>query len=82
MFSKINLALGTALVGIALFCFVDPSLAQEAVALRLPPTTMMKSILMTTATINRGGGGHAQVAALQKRTTRRGRMWVKTGRWQ
>jgi outer membrane receptor protein involved in Fe transport len=30
MFSKINLALGTALVGIALFCFVDPSLAQEA----------------------------------------------------
>ena len=33
MFSKINLALGTALVGIALCCFVDPSLAQEALAL-------------------------------------------------
>ena len=35
MFSRINLALGTALVGIALFCFVDPSLAQEAVAASL-----------------------------------------------
>jgi Fe(3+) dicitrate transport protein len=30
MFSKINLALGTALVGIALCCFVESSLAQEA----------------------------------------------------
>jgi hypothetical protein len=31
MFSKINLALGTALVGIALCCFVESSLAQEAI---------------------------------------------------
>jgi Fe(3+) dicitrate transport protein len=31
MYSKITPALATALVGIALFCFVDPSLAQEAV---------------------------------------------------
>ena len=30
MFSKINLALGTALAGIALGCFVESSLAQEA----------------------------------------------------
>ena len=36
MFSKINLALGTALVGIALCCFVESSLAQEALA---PPAT-------------------------------------------
>src|SRR6266508_6287062 len=36
MFSKINLALGTALVGIALCCFVESSLAQEALA---TPTT-------------------------------------------
>ena len=33
MFSKISLALGTALVGIALGCFVESSLAQEALAL-------------------------------------------------
>src|SRR6266508_3722747 len=32
MFSKINLALGTALAGIALCCFVESSLAQEALA--------------------------------------------------
>jgi Fe(3+) dicitrate transport protein len=32
MFSKINLALGTVLVGIALGCFVESSLAQEALA--------------------------------------------------
>src|SRR4030095_7511690 len=31
MYSKITPVLATALVGIALFCFVDPSLAQEAV---------------------------------------------------
>ena len=36
MFSKINLALGTALVGIALCCFVDSSLAQEAIT---PPAS-------------------------------------------
>ena len=36
MFSKINLALGTALVGIALCCFVDSSLAQEALT---PPAS-------------------------------------------
>ena len=36
MFSKINLALGTALIGIALCCFVESSLAQEALA---PPAT-------------------------------------------
>jgi Fe(3+) dicitrate transport protein len=35
MFSKINLALGTALVGIALGCFVESSLAQDALALPL-----------------------------------------------
>src|SRR5918996_4642117 len=33
MFSKINLALGTALVGIAMGCFVESSLAQEALVL-------------------------------------------------
>ena len=33
MFSKISLALGTALAGIALCCFVESSLAQEALAL-------------------------------------------------
>ena len=36
MFSKINLALGTVLVGIALGCFVESSMAQEALA---PPAT-------------------------------------------
>jgi Fe(3+) dicitrate transport protein len=33
MFSKINLALGTALVGIALCCFIESSVAQEALAM-------------------------------------------------
>jgi Fe(3+) dicitrate transport protein len=32
MYSKITLALATVLVGIAIFCFVDPSLAQEVLA--------------------------------------------------
>jgi Fe(3+) dicitrate transport protein len=36
MFSKINLALGTVLVGIALGCFVESSMAQEVLA---PPAT-------------------------------------------
>jgi hypothetical protein len=83
MCSKVTLVLGTALAGIALWCFVESSLAQDA--LTAPVAATDNDDVDEDETGRKDDKSRRRrpsaSGSVLKKTTRRGPTQMKTGHW-